>query len=791
MRVRYKGIKGHDGDYDLGRACLVDGENDTGKSSLVAAIHFALTGKIAAMRMGKGDTQDPGRLLKAIDDGGWAEVTIDGTTVRRVLEATAKKARVLTFCDGLEGKDAEAAAARLSSDLLFADFRRLVAAGDKERADILATYLPQPDDTEKRRWALGQMINHMDAALRPQPKRGKKVEPALAGRMEKEKAVAARAALTKLAEANGCGDQIAAVFEIVKAASDKTTEEFVEMLRGAANVADDARKSAGKVAKEAAKATGDREAAKEIPDLERKVNALRAAAEQTQDAAEARRAWEAKVGDLRTRLDEIVGELARKREEDSDGAAAEATVASAQKALAEAQHGRPAPPDKDAIRELEERAKPLHAERDRLTPLAASQEQKETAAKAAEARLEALAMPERPEGDIEAMRKEREDLLVQIERLRAEGIPLRERRKSAMGGNCPLILSACPVPEELKGFVESSKKTLEGMSKEVLAAKARAEDLAGQIAALSEAQQKYHEEHTAWSVADTSARTAIKTARAAAQEAKHAAERLPDVQVELEPIERELELLREAHQAHEDKFAEWSADVAAANTVLADARSALASAKEVAKRIADLEQDRKRLQAELTAAESKEPAEVDEAEDGDLETLEKRLEDAHAAKARLDVLSGLDIDALTSEAAIKKAAFLGAAEGLMRCVQAATDPVAGKITEALHRMDIEGEFYVDLEARSFGIIENGKRVDVEVLGGGKAILFAGAMLAALPRGDAIRVLTLEGAELHPQWMSRLLRGLDIDAFDSTTVATCHGASEIPEEWNHRTMGVNA
>ena len=791
MKIRYKGFKGHDGDYDLGRACLVQGENDAGKSSLVAAVHFGLTGKLAAMRMGKGDTQDPGRLLKAIDDGGWAEVTINGATVRRTLQATEKKARVLCEFEGLEGKEAEAAAARLSGDLIFADFRRLVAAGDKERADILATYLPQPADSEKRRWALGQMICHMDAALRPQKGRGKKTVPALAGRMTKEEAVAAKGALMTLAEANNCADQVNAIFDAAKNMGDKAPEEMIAELRRTANLADDARKSAGKVAAEAAKATGDREAAKEIPALETQVNTLRAVQNQHQDAEEARQRWQKKIESLRSRIATIDGDLGEKKTEDHDVAAAEATQASAQEAVSEAQRGRPEPPDKDALRGLEERAKPLRDEIAKLLPLSLARAKTAHAEKAAQARLEALVEPQRPEGDIEAMRTERVGLLEDVARWKAEGIPLRDRRDSSEQGLCPLIGSACPTPEDLKKFVAKATTDLDTVSKRILSAKARTQELTSQIAALTAELEAYHAAQSVWARTHADASTALKTAKAAALEASRAAERLPELEEQLMPIDREIELLDEARNDHDEKFSVWAGDLGNADAALADAKAALAELRVVDVRIYELTTDASRLHAELEAEEKNEPAAAAAAgdEQGDLEALEQRLQDAHAAQARLEVLSRLDIDALTIEATLRKASHLGAAEGLMACVQAATEPICGKITEALHKMDVAGEFYVDLEARSFGIVENGKRIDVEVLGGGKAVLFAGAMLAALPASEAPRVLTLEGAELHPKWMARLLNGLDIEVFDASVVATCHGSSEIPDGWGDITMGV--
>lgn len=782
MRIRYKGFKGHDGDYDLGRACLVQGENDAGKSSLVAAVHFGLTGKLAAMRMGKGDTQDPGRLLKAIDDGGWAEVTINGATVRRTLEATEKKARVLCEFEGLEGKEAEAAAARLSGDLIFADFRRLVAAGDKERADILATYLPQPADSEKRRWALGQMICHMDAALRPQKGRGKKTVPALAGRMTKEEAVAAKGALMTLAEANNCADQVNAIFDAAKNMGDKAPEEMIAELRRTANLADDARKSAGKVAAEAAKATGDREAAKEIPALETQVNTLRAVQNQHQDAEEARQRWQKKIESLRSRIATIDGDLGEKKAEDHDVDTGEATVTSAGEAVSEAKRGRPEPPDQDALSGLEERAKPLRDEIAKLLPLSMTKAKTEHAAKAAEARLEKIIEPQRPGGDIEAMRTERVGLLEDVARWKAEGVPLRERRDAAKQGLCPLIGSACPTPEDLKKFVAKATTDLDTVSKRILAAKAKNGGLVSQIAALTAELEAYHAAQSVWARTHADASTALKTAKAAALEASRAAERLPELEEQLMPIDREIELLDEARNDHDEKFSVWAGDLGNADAALADAKAALAELRVVDVRIYELTTDASRLHAELEAEEKNEPAAAAGEEQGGLEALEQRLQDAHAAQARLEVLGRLDIDALTIEATLRKASHLGAAEGLMACVQAATETICGKITEALRKMDVAGEFYVDLEARSFGIVENGKRIDVEVLGGGKAVLFAGAMLAALPASEAPRVLTLEGAELHPKWMARLLKGLDIEAFDAIVIATCHGASEVPDAW---------
>ena len=786
MKIKYQGFKGHDGEYDLGRACLIQGPNDVGKSSLVGAIHFALAGKMAGLRMGKGDTQDPGRLLKAIDDGGWAEVELDGTTVKRTLQATAKKARVLTVCDGLDGKEGEAAAARLQGDLLFADFRRLVAAGDKERSDILTSYLPQPDDAEKRRWAMGQAMKHMEAALKS-PKRGKKKQPGHAGRLDKEAAAKLNASLLSLADANDCRPQMDEALAHVFSLRDATPEDMVEAMKKAANAADQARKDAGKVAAEAAKSTHDADLSATIPELEAEVNELRALSKSAGDAEKARTAWERDTARLAERREDLADETTAIGRQAEGVAEARAKLAQLSDDAEEAQRGRPQAPDAAGLKDLEARVKPLREERARLRPVAARVAQSEVALAKAVEEEQAVSMtkPTPPADEVVALRRARDELATGIATTKAEGRALRERMEGAEAGNCPLTLAVCP--DDLAKFVKEARIELRDMAKKIVADAAEVAGIEEKIAAQEAARDDHYRAQSEWARRHDVAKSGLKVARDAAKEAQRAAERLDKVVTELAPMERELALLGTARDGHEAAFSTWVAKVAKADAAVAGQREALSNAAAAARRAAELGADLKRVAKELEEKLAAEPPDAD-ADASLLGEVEDRLRAAHAARGRLDVLGRLDVDALTIAATLRKASALGAAEGLTACVQAATAPVCGKITEALGRMGVEGEFYVDLENRTFGLIEGGKEIDVEVLGGGKAVLFAAAMLSALPPREGPRVLTLEGAELHPDWMGRLLEGLDWRAFDAVVVATCHPPATVPEGWTTIKMG---
>ena len=151
-------------------------------------------------------------------------------------------------------------------------------------------------------------------------------------------------------------------------------------------------------------------------------------------------------------------------------------------------------------------------------------------------------------------------------------------------------------------------------------------------------------------------------------------------------------------------------------------------------------------------------------------------------------MAGANVDAKTRESNIWKAAYKGADAGLVACIQAATTPVVDKVSTALKRMGIAGDFYVDLEAKTFGVKTAERLIDVEALSGGEQVLFAAAMLSSLPPKGGPRVMTLEGAELSAKWLSRLLNGLDIEAFDSVIVASCHQPTFVPDGWTVIDMG---
>ena len=786
MRIKYHGIKGHAGDYDLGRAALVQGPNDVGKSSLVAAIHFALTGKMAAMRMGKGDTQDPGRLLKAMADNGWAEATLDGSTVRRTLEPTTKKARILTVCDGLDGKDGEAAAARLQGDLLFADFRRLVAAGDKERADVLTTYLLQPDDKEKLAWVMGQAMCHTLAALQS-PKRGKKAVPRHAGRLDPDAAQELRAQLLALADANDCGATVRQALSDMAGATGDGPEDLVAGLKKMANAADAARKDATKVAAEAAKSMADTECAAGVPDLEAQVNAMRSVVSDGQTVQKRRTDWEAETQRLSDKIENLTAQATTKRTTALAVDDARKAVAAADALATQAQRGKPEVPQTADIGALRARGRPLDSNLAAARKGAARVQEDEASAERARAALERLqaADPGDTPGDMQPLRIGRDKLAEATATLKARGVDLRERVESAEAGACPLTLGECP--DDLGKWVTQKRKKLTAMAKTILSNVAQIETLESEITDLQAKREAHHKRRAQWvreiTQAEASHRLAVQNLRISTE----ARDGIPALEAALAPIDREIQLLEQARTDHEQQAGAWMERKEQTDQALADARQKLAEAEQAATRLAELEADVADATKRLDAMTADEPPQI-QVDATELEALEARLSAAHAAQARLDVIGRLDIDGLTHDATIRKAMAAGAAEGLTGCVQEATTPICTKITQALNRMGVEGSFYVDLENRTFGIIEGGVEVDVEVLGGGKAVLFAAAMLSALPPRGGPRVLTLEGAELHPDWMRRLLDGLDWEAFDAVVVATCNPPATVPDGWTVVDMG---
>lgn len=787
MRIRYRGFKDNHGDYDLGRAVLLQGDIGSGKSSLVAAAHFALVGKVAAMRLGKGDTQDPGRLLKIAEDGAFAEVTLGEVVVNRRLEATPKKARVLTTVNGKVGPEAESKAAELAGDLIFADFGRLVAAGDTERAAILATYLPQPADDEKRLWTMGQAFCHMEAAISPGAKKGKPNEPRIAGRLKKDDAKALRDKLVTLAEIHGSAVALTEIFEVMKRPN-VTGDALVQLLREAANAAEETRKTANKVAEEAAKANASEIGlAAEVPALEEQASQARS---EVRHAASIWETWNSRqqmIATTQERLEKIGTLLADLQPYDSSLESADAALAAANAALEALNRSAPVKPDLSAMRTLEVEVQNIqNAARDAANGQAALASW-EMQIQTFEAELAGLEdhKPVEPTTDLEIARETEAMLAKAIETAINEGKPKIQQYHTAKTNECPLMHIECP--GSLLEFAETTKSELDDLGKRV----AR---LNQELATVRQSRLEAEDEHRQFEVAMTSwtrQKNGVDAKLQHAIEQRNLARSVATdsaaIEARLVPMVRELQLLRQRQDDYAGASTKWQTSRGAAQEKALAATTTRERCVNARSRTAELKSEEARLNiglAQLLESQTEEPQGPDPEA---LEALDARLQQAHAAKARVDVMASVNVDGKTACATLWKAAHAGAAAGLVACIQNATDPIVGKISTSLERMGLHGTFFVDLEAKTFGIFKKDKLIDVETLSGGEKVLFAAAMLSALPRRSGTRVLTLESAELPGKWLARLLAGLDIEAFDSVIVASCHVPTSVPAGWKVITM----
>ena len=778
MQIEYNGIKGRKGKYDLGRACLLQGGNGSGKSALVAAVQLGLTKRVASMRLGKGDTQDPGRLLKAMDDGATVTIKIGESVVRRRLEATAKKARIITTCDGKEGEEAEALASRLAGDIIFADFRRLVAAGDAEKTDILSTYLPQPEDGTKKVWIVGQSICYMIASLEPLARKGKANEPIAAGFMRKDQLQAVWTKLKALGEANGCATFANDVFAMLKT-PDTTPEALVELIRKQANKVDDERKTAGKLAEEAAKSGIDDQAlASEVESLEAQVNVLRAAVADAERDATDREAWQNRYDDETSRKADLESQIGTTTALANQLQTANVALAKAKAKQTEVARNQPHSPDLGATRELEktvaDKEATLRTAQAEAAKLAQAEQYLATQ-KASHLRI-LQAKPVEPKQltfDMAATADQRTELAT----MRANYASKFAEWELAASGACPTCGRPFEVsPDDLVGPMDELADAINALAEKVTAAETEYNQH-------KKAWDTYNTESNAWFRQNETTEAEVKRATQARDVAKAAADRFGPLTAELEPMRREVALLQKAQDDHVATVTAWQASKTTADAAVTACEMAVNNATTATNRLTELRRDLAGVDASLVALAADPIVNRPSVEAvGGLLGLEAKLQAAHAAQARIEVMAGANVDAKTKESNIWKAAYKGADAGLVACIQNATTPVVTKVSAALKRMGIEGDFYVDLEAKTFGVKTADRFIDVEALSGGEQVLFAAAMLSSLPPKGGPRVMTLEGAELSAKWLTRLLDGLDIEAFDCVIVASCHRPDTVSTAW---------
>jgi ribosomal protein L17 len=786
MLVKYSGVKGRSGKWDLGRAALLQGDIGTGKSGCMAAIHLALSGKIPALRLGDGDSQDPGRLLKMLDDGATVAVGIRGVGLTRRLEATEKKARIITTAreDGVdyEGAEAEAIAASIAGDLVFADFSRLVAVGDKARAQMLTGYLPQPSEANKRAWAILQAHEHMMAALR-----AGKTDPITTGQPTKEKATRARSDLAALAAANGVSGAAEAIYTMLVSHEIATTEALIEEVREEANKIEKARRDAKTAAQQASKAFADDQAlAGSITELEERMNTIRAQVEYQAQLVDRATTDSRRRQACRQKLE--TKRLEHKNIKTTHGASKAAVeqvwtpkIVEIESRLAELKAAQPKEPTMQSIASLVAEKERLVAQMGGTKGLKVLTAIKTIAeAKDALTRLE-QGKP-KTAGDLQALTAELIELQKTIVELKATGRGKREQFDLVRVATCPLLSEEC---DRLGTKAEEIETEMKAIAAQIGAAMANEEQIKSQIKEAQTAQK----EREAWE-------SELDVAREALVAAKET-ERVARINEELEPIIRELDLAMQAQERFSSELSEWTDKVRRVETSLNTAKGQMETALRYVEQLPGISSDIRRAEIELDelGPEPDDAPAVPSKEE--LNQIEGQLKAAHAAQARLQVLARLNLDQMEKTAKLWKAAHQGVVVGRAGCIQAAAKPIMKNVDQGLERMGLPGTFVVSVTDGdfAFGLMRGTKYIDVEALSGGEKVLFAGAVLSALPnQGEGVRVLTIEGAELPSKWLAALLRGIPIEAFDATVVASCHVPSEVPKRWTvvnfeHQTVTV--
>lgn len=685
MQLFYRGIKGRSDHVDMGKACLLQGDNGSGKSTTVAALHFATMGVVPAIRMSKDGKQDAGRLLKIMDDGAEALVGFDDVrTTGRRLEATNKKARIVAL-EGdssgnvvAEGEPATAAVDAVDVDVVFADFRQLVGVAEKDRASVLAQYLPQPDDKSLRKWALAAAFGFVKDALKP-PKKRKGVTPDPVWSVDSAKFRALKAEVDALVAANGAEEAFGIMRRLFT--ESRTMDDVVDALRKSANEYETERRKAIAAVEKGTETSVDDELVESLDELQRDVDALREERAafnrnkmQLESDGRRERALVDEIDRLQARRQKIVAEYgSEERVRSSYGAELNKTAAELD----------------DVIK-----SQPVGAPDDAL------------------------------------LRQSLSELSASVDALKLRGKTLHESWKQAKTGLCPIMGTVCT--SDLSNFVANSHAELTVLS----------EDLTARLVDMTAAQ---------------------KEVDAIAQKRNEFAE-------QIKRWERER---RDAEANHDS------------------ARHALDAAERTVAELPEIDERLSQAQSDLDALPPL--AETSTFDEDSLRASETLLRRANEAKARRDVLGDVDVDALATAAALLKAAHKGALVGRAACLQNQTTPVVDAVNAALRSFGLDGDFVLDVSAGAlaFGLQRGDTYVDAEALSGGEVIMFGAAVLAGLPTpqraANQLRLLTIEGAELSPKWLAKLLDGINLDAFDAVVVASCQRPASVPVNWTVVTL----
>lgn len=756
MKLKFDGIKGARRDLELGHATVITGPNGAGKSGVLAALHLALLGKVPAVGLGKGDVQDLGRLRRICDDGAWVALEIAGHAVRRDVEFTAKRARVVGKIDGDETSEG------LSGELVFADFRRLVSAGDSERAQILSTYLPQPGDGEKMAFAKEFALAHIEAALSPAKKAGRANEPAI-GPGNRPSLSRLEARCRVLAESNNLAQVLDRLLEKFSGSDpDALIDAIGKSLSTAVELA---KINAAKMAGVRTVTDADYDLAHELPGLRDRVAEL-------QGALSAFRSVRAVADGNRFRLSQIESELEKSvvpgEVPDLDA------LASALQSAIDCRDS-----DRADLAELKEVRSGLKAQLDglkaRVERLVNTSRVDVAVLEAKSAKLKAD-KPVFAPVDIAGLERERDATVAQITEISVEGAALKGQWKDAKSGLCPLTQAVC---SELSSWSDEAKVRLDRLAETVRGLNEHSKELTRMIADARNAESDYRNRLSVWERAVWCLEGEIERSKASnrvvdgiEEESKRASVQFDEKEKEYALVCAEIERVLRGLEKSE--------------SIVTDAKKAFDEAQAVVSAI-----DRRSVllaeKARLVTSVAAMPDPVNEAE---LELLQERLSLAEEAARIVEIHERNDVRRGELSVALLRAAQKGALAGITSCVQSATVTVVGVVSGLLRKMGLAADFWVDLESKAFGVVmDSGKVLDVGALSGGEQILFAAAMLGGLASIEkrGVRVLSLECAELDDDLMARMLGALPVEQFDAVIAVTHHEPSSIPKGWTHLKM----